>query len=86
MTFVWTPRFERAYRALPSEQQEAVDSHLRLLERNWRHPSLRTKKLGGTRNVWYLRISGNLRLTFEPRRQEIFLRNVGHHDATLRSP
>lgn len=86
MTFVWTPRFEKAYRDLSLEQHEAVDSHLRRLEQNWRHPSLQTKRLGGTKNIWYLRISRDLRLTFELRRQEIFLRNVGPHDATLRSP
>lgn len=86
MTFVWTPRFEKAYRTLSPEQQEAANSHLRRLEQNWRHPSLQTRKLGGTKNIWYLRISRDLRLTFEPRRGEILLRNVGPHDATLRSP
>ena len=86
MTFVWTPRFEKAYQALSPEMQEAVDSHLQRLEQNWRHPSLKTKKLGGKKSIWYLRISQDLRLTFEPRRQEVFLRNVGPHDATLRSP
>ena len=86
MTFLWTPRFERAYRALPPEGQTAVDSHLRLLAQNWRHPSLQAKRLQGTRNIWSLRISRDLWLTFEPTRAGILLRVVGHHDAALRSP
>lgn len=86
MTFLWTARFERAYRALSHDAQAAVDGHLRLMERNWRHPSLRAKKLEGVRNVWAIRISRDLRLTFEPIREGVVLRNVGHHDATLRSP
>ena len=86
MTFLWTSRFEKAYRSLSQEQQLAVDEHLRVLERHWRHPSLHTKKLHGTRNIWALRISRDLRLTFEPTRAGILLRNVGPHDPTLRSP
>jgi len=86
MTFLWTSRFERAYRALSSEHQAAVDAHLKMLERNWRHPYLRAQRLPGASRIWYIRISRDVRLTFEPARGGILLRNVGHHDATLRSP
>ena len=86
MTFLWTPRFKKAYHDLPLEAQSAVDTHLQLLAQNWRHPSLQAKKLRGTRNVWSIRISRDLRLTFEPTRAVILLRVVGHHDAALRSP
>lgn len=86
MTFRWTPRFERAYRVLSSEHQSTVDAHLGMLETNWRHPSLRAKKLPGAPKIWYIRVSHDIRLTFEPVRMEIFLRNVGHHDEVLRSP
>ncbi|MBI3332840.1 MAG: hypothetical protein HYZ93_01975 [Candidatus Omnitrophica bacterium] len=86
MTFLWTPRFEKAYRALPLETQADVDGHLKLLAQNWRHPSLQARKLQGARNIWYIRISRDLRLTFEPTRGGILLRVVGRHDVTLRSP
>ena len=86
MTFLWTSRFERAYGALSSEHQGAVDAHLRVLEKNWRHPSLRAKRLPGAPRIWYIRVSRDIRSTFEPTRGGILLRNVGHHDATLRSP
>lgn len=86
MTFLWTPRFEKAYRSLSSDEQSTVDAHLRLMAQNWRYPSLQTKKLQGVRNIWSIRITRDIRLTFEPSRAGIFLRNVGHHDFTLRSP
>ncbi len=86
MTFLWTPRFQRAYHTLSSEHQSAVDAHLRMLEQNWRHPSLRARRLPGSPKIWYIRVSRDFRLTFEPVRTEIFLRNVGHHDEVLRSP
>ena len=74
MTFLWTSRFDRAYRALSSEHQSAVDEHLRMLEKGWRHPSLRAKRLPGAPKIWYIRVSRDIRLTFEPVRTEIFLR------------
>ena len=86
MTFLWTPRFQRAYHALSAEHQAAVNEHLNMLEKNWRHPSLRAKRLPGTPRIWYIRVSRDIRLTFEPVRTEILLRNVGHHDEVLRSP
>ncbi len=86
MTFLWTTRFGQAYRSLSTQHQAAVDAHLRLMEQHWRHPSLHTKRLHGTRHVWSLRISRDLRLTFEPTKAGLLLRNVGHHDPTLRAP
>jgi len=86
MTFHWTPRFQRAYHDLSSEHQAVVEEHLRMLEKSWRHPSLRAKKLPGAPKIWYIRVSRDIRLTFEPVRTEIFLRNVGRHDEVLRSP
>ena len=86
MTFLWTARFEKAYRALPHDQQAVVDTHLRLLAQNWRHPSLQTKKLQGTKHIWAIRLSRDLRLTFEPTKAGVLLWNVGHHDPALRSP
>ena len=86
MLFLWTSRFEKSYRALLPEHQAAVDAHLRLMAEDWRHPSLQTKKLQGTHQIWAMRISRDLRLTFQPTKAGILLRNVGHHDPTLRSP
>ena len=87
MTFLWTARFEKAYRSLPHDQQAVVvDAHLRILAQNWRHPSLQTKRLQGTKHIWAIRLSRDLRLTFEPTKAGVLLRNVGRHDSALRSP
>lgn len=58
---------------------------LRLAE-DERHPSLRVKRVQGTAAIWEARASDELRLTFERIAGGLKLRNVGHHDATLRSP
>lgn len=51
-----------------------------------RHPSLRVKRLQGMAHSWSARASDELRFTFELTEDRVVFRNVGHHDATLRSP
>ncbi|MGI8878311.1 MAG: hypothetical protein ACR2G8_06820 [Candidatus Limnocylindria bacterium] len=40
----------------------------------------------GIAGIWEARASRDLRITFEVTQGVALLRNVGHHDATLRSP
>lgn len=63
-----------------------MDTALGRLAADPRHPSLRLKKLQGIAHVWEARASDELRITFEVIERGVRLRNVGHHDATLRSP
>jgi hypothetical protein len=86
LRFLVTKRFERAYRALPSELQFKADKTLRLLADNPRHSSLHLNKIGSTPGVWEARVDGNCRMTLDIRGDAILLRNVGKHDETLGSP
>jgi hypothetical protein len=62
-----------------------VDTALGRLAADPRHPSLRVKKLQGSFDVWEARASDELRITFELIDRGLRLRNVGHHDATLKA-
>ena len=53
---------------------------------NIRHPSLRVKKIEGTRGIWEARASRSIRLSFEFRDDILILRNVGDHDEVTRGP
>jgi len=64
---------------LPSEIRERVDKQLRLLFEDFRHPSLRLKKLGGT-DKFEIRISKGYRLTLRLDKGVVELRCVGTHD------
>lgn len=86
MQFERTERFKEAYRALSPPDRERVKKALGLLKSNWRHPSLRVKKMQGTRTIWEARVSRSLRLTFNLEDDVILLRNVGPHDETLSNP
>ena len=74
-----TDSFLRDYRTLPVEIRERVDKQLRLLFDDFRHPSLRLKKLKGT-DRFEIRISKGYRLTLRLAQGVMELRRVGTHD------
>lgn len=74
-----TDAFLRDYRTLPVAIRERVDKQLRLLFENFRHPSLRLKKLKGT-DRFEIRISEGYRLTLRLDQGVMELRRVGTHD------
>lgn len=53
-----TPRFRRAYAALPPQVQRRAQKAYRLWAQNPRHPSLHFKKIG---KVWSARVDDNHR-------------------------
>ena len=74
-----TDAFLRDYRALPADIQERIDKQLRLLFEDFRHPSLRLKKLKGT-DRFEIRISKGYRLTLRIDQGVMEIRRVGTHD------
>lgn len=84
MRFERTERFKRAYLELDDQKRQAVKKAVRLMATDIRHPSLRVKKLQGTRDIWEARASAGLRITFTWVGDLLILRNCGEHDMTLR--
>ena len=74
-----TDAFLKDYRTLPVAIRERVDKQLLLLFENFRHPSLRLKKLKGT-DRFEIRISEGYRLTLRLDQGVMELRRVGTHD------
>lgn len=79
-------RFKKSYQHLPEHIKKKVDKQIKILSDNFRHPSLRTKKIKGKTNIWEARIDIFYRLTFEINNDTIFLRVVGNHDEVLKNP
>lgn len=86
MQFERTERFKRAYRKLEAAEQELVRKALRQLAEDRSYPGLRVKRVQGTSAVWEVRAGRDIRITFEMAGEVAVLRNVGHHDETLRKP
>lgn len=86
MRFERAERFKRAYLKLDEQQRQAVKKALRLMSADIKHPSLRVRKVQGTKDVWEARASAGLRLIFTWTGELIILRNCGEHDKTLKQP
>jgi mRNA-degrading endonuclease RelE of RelBE toxin-antitoxin system len=86
MNFIETARFKKAYKALPNEVKERLKQALKTLLTNHKYPSLRVKKIKGTQDIWEARVSLDYRLTFQILKDCFILRNLGHHDPTLKNP
>jgi len=86
MKIARTERFKKAYRKLEPREQQLVKKAIRQLLADRTHPGLRVKRIRGTQGIWEMRAGRDIRITFEVHRDMYLLRNVGHHDATLKRP
>lgn len=59
-----THQADRDYDRLSSQLRKQVDKQLNLLRDNIRHPSLDSKKYGGTDDMWQGRVNRNYRFYF----------------------
>jgi mRNA interferase RelE/StbE len=87
MRFRVTEHFAKGYKKLPADIQAQVDKQISLLLENPKHPSLRIKKMQGTRGeIFEGRISKNYRFTFQIEKDTYILRKVGPHNQALKKP
>lgn len=57
-----------------------------LLKNNPMHPSLRTKKIKGSKDIFECSVSMGIRITWQYQNHDILLRSIGEHDITLKNP
>lgn len=87
MNFRRQPRFDENFTALDAQSQMAIKKALRFLAHDWRHPSLRTKKMEGREYIFEASANMDIRITFHFEKPDtIVLRNCGYHDRTLKNP
>ena len=70
------------YKKLPSSIQKKADKQFLLLISNYRHPSLRTRKMGST-DTYEARIDIHYRFSFQLEGEEIYVLIIGPHDVGL---
>ena len=86
MKIVFSDRFIERYNRLEKVIQSKVKAKLKLMSENPMHPSLRTKRVQGTENIFEASVNMNIRMTWQYVESGILLRNVGEHDETLKNP
>ncbi len=81
MKIIRSPRFDRTYRKLHKKVKQQFKQKMKLLvSSNFTHPSLRIKKIKGTKNIWEASIDMSYRFSFEKIEDGIRLRVIGKHD------
>jgi mRNA-degrading endonuclease RelE of RelBE toxin-antitoxin system len=83
-SYRFSKRFKKEYRKLPSTIQNAFDDKLSSLINNILHPSLRIKKIQGTKDKWEGSVTMKYRFTFEIQDKTIIFRAIGTHDILKR--
>jgi len=83
-TYQFSKRFKKEYNNLPKEIQKAFDQKLQLLLQNMSHPSLRVKRIQGTKTRWEGSVTMKYRFTFEFLENGLIFGAIGTHDILKR--
>ena len=86
MKFYYSNLFKEKVQSLDISIKKALKTKLDLMELNLKHPSLRTKKIRGTSDIYEATITMGYRMTWQYYKDGILLRNIGEHDKTLKNP
>ena len=77
----YTDRFKRAYNSLSRNEQIQFENKMRLFVQDVLHPSLRTKKIKGHKDLYESSINMDIRIIWYFENDElIVLVDIGHHD------
>lgn len=77
----YTPRFKKAYASLTLVEKNQFQKKMELFVSNYLHPSLRTKKIQGQKDLYESSINMDIRIIWFFENEElIVLVDIGHHD------
>ena len=77
----YTRRFEKHYKKLTAQEKKQIRSKVELLSENPMHPSLRTKRIQGTDDLFECSVNMDIRIIWYYEGHElILLLDVGRHD------
>lgn len=86
MKIRYSQNFLDKVQELSEDVKKALKAKLEIMVQNPRHPSLRTKKIQGQKDIFEASITMDIRMTWQFTNDGIFLRNIGEHDKTLKRP
>ncbi|MCL0038558.1 hypothetical protein M1N10_06070, partial [Thermodesulfovibrionales bacterium] len=76
-TYQFSKRFKKEYNKLPKEIQKAFDERLPLFLKKMSRPSLRVKRIQGTKTQWEGSVTMKYRFTFEFLKNGLIFRAIG---------
>ena len=79
--FTFTHRFQKHFKPLAAQEKKQLMKKLQLLAKNPAHPSLRTKRIQGTDDLFESSVNMDIRIIWHFENNEmIILGDIGHHD------
>ena len=81
----FSKRFKKEYNALHKEIQKTFDKKLALFLDDSTHPSLRVKRIQGTKQQWEGSVTKKYRFTFEFIEKTVLFRTIGTHNILSRT-
>ena len=78
--YQFTKKFKKQYQTLPREIQNNFDKKLSIFLENMFHPSIRVKRIQGTKSRWEGSITMSYRFTFELIESRVIFRAIGTYD------
>ena len=79
--FTYTNRFQKHFKTLASQEKNQIMKKLELLAKNPSHPSLRTKRIQGTDDLFESSVNMDIRIIWYYESDiMIILADVGRHD------
>jgi len=79
--FTFTKRFSKHFKDLTVQERKQLKNKLQLLAVNPMHPSLRTKRIQGTKDLFECSVNMDIRIIWYYEGDKmIILIDVGHHD------
>ena len=87
-SIVYTARFKKDWKKLPTDLQDMAKDKLRDLMKNPMPAGLRFEKLKGYRNpsIYTIHVTGNYKISLEIVRDQAVLRRIACHDDIDRAP
>lgn len=77
----YTERFKKAFNSLSNNEQIQFQNKIKLFVDNVLHPSLRTKKIKGPKDLYESSINMDIRIIWHFESEElIILVDIGHHN------
>lgn len=81
----FTPRFQKHYKNLSDNEKKQFKNKLAVFADNPLHPSLRTKRIQGTDNLFEFSVNMDIRVIwFYEGESLVALIDIGHHDMLRR--
>ena len=81
LEIVYSARFRKHYRSLNDQEKKQFRNKLNLFSENPMHPSLRTKRIQGTDELFEFSVNMDIRVIWYHEEEKIVaLVDIGHHD------